>query len=98
MRIGLHVLHYYADYCLSILASRMREKAISGTQDEAVREVSKRKSKPWTYIHLYLVVVLIHMSYKMTISACFLMDMRNRLSAVSSTAVSSIKNRPHLFR
>ena len=46
MRIGLHVLHYHADYCLSILASKMREKAISGMQDEAVREVSKQKSKP----------------------------------------------------
>ena len=45
MRIALHVLHYYADYCLSILASKMREKAISGMQEEAVREVSKRKLK-----------------------------------------------------
>ena len=35
----------------------MREKAISGMQAEAVREVSKRKSKPWTYIHLNLLVV-----------------------------------------
>ena len=70
MRIALHVLHYYADYCLLILASKMREKAISGMQAEAVREVSKQKSKPWTYIHLYLVVVLIHMSYKNNDNQC----------------------------